>query len=117
MLNFSKTLHIAVGLQHRDITSQYTGSGLKVEVGCCLCADTKQFHGSHEFPLLAAHPLGPRERERKVMAQQLLTQREKKKPKKPTSRCRREKGPCLRAKPSMKLIFPYSKKKKKKESL
>lgn len=77
MLNFSKTLHVAVDLQHRDITSQYTGSGLKVDLGCCLCADGKHLQGGHEFPLLAAHPLGPRERERKVIAQQLVTQRKK----------------------------------------
>lgn len=66
---------MAVGLQHGDVTGQHTGSCLKVEVGCCLCAGVKQLCGGHETPLPAACPLSPRERERQVIAQQLPTRR------------------------------------------
>lgn len=63
MLPCSKTLHIAVRLQHRDVYSQHMGSGLKVEVGCCLSAGIKQPHDGHEISLPAAHAISPRERQ------------------------------------------------------
>lgn len=53
-MNFSRMMHAAVGLQHGNVTSQNTGSGLKVKLGCWLCASPKQLHGSHETPLPAA---------------------------------------------------------------
>ena len=98
---------MALGLQQGDVTGQHPGLGLKVEVGSCLSAGAKHLRVGHETPLPAARPLSPGERERQVIAQQLPTRR------KNHIVMQEGEGSCLRAKPSMKLVLPLGKKKKR----